>query len=46
MIIPIIPSELSSFVQYKAQNWTEAKTLVVLSKEGLLPKSLQTSKLT
>lgn len=44
MIIPIIPSELSSFLQYKAQNWTEAKTLVVLSREGLLRKSLQTGK--
>lgn len=42
MIIPIIPSELSPIVQYKAQNWTEAKILLVLRREGLLQKTLQT----
>lgn len=42
MIIPIIPSELSPIVQCKAQNWTEAKVLLVLSREGLLQKTLQT----
>lgn len=42
MIILIIPSELSPIVQCKAQNWTEAKILLVLSREGLLQKALQT----